>query len=93
LPTDPAFVNNEKLTLRMYPNPASKILFIESKRNVSKPISYQIFDMSGRTVLSGTSSRDKTEVNIERLLPGVYTVRMFNGRDVMIQTEKIIVQR
>jgi PQQ-dependent dehydrogenase (s-GDH family) len=93
LPTDPAFVNNEKLLLRMYPNPASKVLFIESKRNVSKPISYQIFDMSGRPVLSGSSSRDKTEVNIQRLLPGVYTVRMFNGRDVMIQTEKIIVQR
>lgn len=93
LPVNPLFVNNEKRMLRMYPNPASKVLFIETNSNVAKPIFYQIFDMSGRPVLSGTSTRDKTALNVEKLLPGVYTVRMFNGRDVMIQTEKMIIQR
>ena len=60
---------------------------------MAKPITYQVFDLCGRSVLRGTSNRHKTEVNIEKLVPGVYLVRMFNGRDVMILTEKIMIQR
>ena len=92
LGNDPITVNNARLSIKMFPNPASKIFIIESKRNIAKPIFYQLFDIAGRPVITGISTRDRIEINVERLSRGIYTIRLFNGRDILLTTEKIIVQ-
>lgn len=89
---DPAFLNNARLQVKIYPNPVNDVLLIESKRNVAKPIYYQLLDVAGRTILTGTSTKDKFEVNVAKLAKGIYTIRLFSGRDVLLTTEKIIVQ-
>jgi len=81
-----------RLNMRLFPNPTSKILYVESRRNVSKPIFYQLYDITGRLMLTGTSNRDKFEVNVEKLSPGIYTIKLYNGRDVILTVEKIVKQ-
>jgi len=92
LENDPLTTINARLFIKMFPNPTSKTLYIESKRNVSKPIFYQLYDITGRLMLNGTSNKDNFEVNVERLNAGVYTVKLYNGQDVNILTEKIVIQ-
>lgn len=82
----------DRLYIKLYPNPTAKILFIESKRNVAKPIVYKIYDVTGRLVITGTSTKDNIEVNVEKLLSGVYTVKLYNGHEINILTQKIVVQ-
>jgi aldose sugar dehydrogenase len=83
---------NSREYIRMYPNPVNGVLTVELKRNISKPILYQVFDVEGRIMLSGNSMRDMTAIDMTALRPGVYIVKLFNGADVNIATEKIIRQ-
>jgi PQQ-dependent dehydrogenase (s-GDH family) len=92
LNNDPVSTVNARLFIKMFPNPTAKTLYIESKRNVSKPIFYQVYDITGRLMLNGTSNRDNFEVNVERLNAGIYTVKLYNGQDIILLTEKIIIQ-
>ena len=92
LVNDPVTTVNARLFIKMFPNPTSKTLYIESKRNVSKPIFYQVYDITGRLMLNGTSNKDNFEVNVEKLSAGMYTVKLYNGQDVNLLTEKIIIQ-
>ncbi|MBC7867994.1 MAG: PQQ-dependent sugar dehydrogenase [Gloeobacteraceae cyanobacterium ES-bin-316] len=89
---DSSAITAARLAIKIYPNPSTRMLFIESKRNVAKPLFYQLFDITGRGILSGSSTRDRIEVNVEKLPKGIYTLRLFNGRDVLLSTQKIIVQ-
>lgn len=92
LNNDPLTTSNARLFIKMFPNPASKTLYIESRRNVSKPIFYQVYDITGRLMLTGTSNKDNFEVNVEKLTAGIYTVKLYNGKDINLLTEKIVVQ-
>ncbi|MEP6713034.1 MAG: PQQ-dependent sugar dehydrogenase [Ferruginibacter sp.] len=87
----PITINNAKLLIKMYPNPTTKILFVESRRNVVKPILYQVYDMMGRLILTGISGKDNFEINVEKLTTGIYNVRMFSAAHVHLITEKIII--
>ncbi len=77
---------------RIYPNPASEFVRIESKRNVSKPIRYSLFDAAGKIVSAGTSNTDKFNIDIRNFQSGLYTLKMFNGRDVLMCTGKVVVK-
>jgi photosystem II stability/assembly factor-like uncharacterized protein len=60
-------VNDEKLTL--YPNPTSGVLQINSETPI---LNWQLFDMSGRVLLTG---KDST-LNISHLSSGLYQIRV-----------------
>jgi PQQ-dependent dehydrogenase (s-GDH family) len=92
LNNNPLTSANARLFIKMFPIPASKTLYIESRRNVSKPIFYQVYDITGRLMLTGTSNKDNFEVNVEKLSAGIYTVKLYNGQDINLLTEKIVVQ-
>ncbi len=67
----------EKMTVHVYPNPASDILNIES----NTPLSIlQVFDLNGREIL--TDLKAANTINISMLSSGVYFVKLFdkNGR-------------
>lgn len=55
-----------KAELSIYPNPASSILHIHGLQEMS---SYQIIDMSGRTLLQGTTDE---QIEIVELIAGTY---------------------
>jgi hypothetical protein len=72
-------INNidDKMKVHVYPNPASDILSIAS----DTPLSIvQIFDLSGREIL--TDLKASNAVNVSMLQSGVYVIKLFdkNGR-------------
>lgn len=91
-PNDPNHPDNRKYEVKMYPNPTSSLLTIQARSDVAKPVFCKIYDLTGRMLLSGTSRRNEVTVNVERLPKGMYIVRLYNGYDILLATQKIIVQ-
>lgn len=74
----------------LYPNPAKNELTI-SAQNLSDDAVYTIYDMNGRSQLSGTISKYYADirVNIDALKSGLYFVSIENGE--MRATQKLLV--
>jgi hypothetical protein len=75
-------------TIRIYPNPSSGLLTIES--GTSLPIDYIIYDVSGRKIMHGTLNGSQT-INVSDVANGTYFVR-FESADVVLQ-KKLIIQK
>jgi PQQ-dependent dehydrogenase (s-GDH family) len=85
-PVKPAY------SLRIYPNPATKILFIESIGNTIKPLSFIVFDVMGRREFSGRTAKDKFEINVSSLAVGTYFIKLFNAVGIEVLTDRFVVQ-
>ncbi|MBC7886405.1 MAG: PQQ-dependent sugar dehydrogenase [Ferruginibacter sp.] len=81
-----------RLDFKIYPNPVAEILTVESRRNTAKPLYYQLYDAAGRRLLQGRSTKDKFEVNVKQLQRGIYILKIFNGNEITLATEKILVK-
>lgn len=73
--------NNQDISVTLYPNPATDLLFIQGISGNN--ISISIIDISGRTVYHktgiGNSSDDYITIPVQQLSPGVYSVLLNNG--------------
>ncbi len=84
--TEEAF---ENLGFSVYPNPVENNLTIEIQGNYST-IQYELFDMMGRTLLSGAINSSKEELALNQLANGTYFLRIFDGEKMGIK--KIVKQ-
>lgn len=76
------------LNFKMYPNPVSEILSIESKN--PGPVSVQIFSSLGKQVFSQDfSTAGKIDLDLESLSPGLYLVNLITREQT--GTDKILV--
>ncbi len=67
------FSNNDNLIL-VYPNPASKTLFVDSKLNTSAKL--EIYSLNGQLVKSRNVESGVTEINIDNFSNGMYVVKL-----------------
>lgn len=72
-------------TIKMYPNPASKVLNVSDVRNSN----IQLINMMGQVVYSSRCLHDKVQINVSNFSPGVYFVRISKGQKV--ETGKIVI--
>ncbi|MFT7611647.1 MAG: hypothetical protein ACI9J3_000592 [Parvicellaceae bacterium] len=80
----------EKSELKLFPNPANNVIFIESSKMMS---GYQIIDLTGRIVMSSKITlANSINIDTQSLINGVYQVKISieNG---MEQTQRIVIQR
>ncbi|MBK7852519.1 MAG: T9SS type A sorting domain-containing protein [Bacteroidetes bacterium] len=68
---------NENLTV--YPNPAVSNVYLRS--NVLK-YSLEIFDTTGKLILSIVEFSDNNTLNLEDLKPGTYIARITSGKNM-----------
>jgi hypothetical protein len=68
--------------ISVYPNPASLELTIECKNGTTK--NYEIYDLTGRAVIHGSSDKDQTSVDISSLARGLYYIKVSsaNGDEI-----------
>ena len=84
-------VNNREATV-IYPNPTSKYIHVLIKSGLHKPFFVQLYDISGRIVLQHTTDQDNFTLDVGNFRAGIYILRLYNGYDVNINTQKIIIQ-
>ncbi len=72
----------EKSNWRIYPNPTSDKLFIESRE--AQPVQVQLWDLQGRLLLE-QEIRSKGEVDVKGLAKGAYIIRIYtlDGRSFL----------
>lgn len=69
-----------KLTLNLYPNPASNLLSINSNASENVDISFKIYDVSGKLLVEGTENGMLVNIDISMLSEGVYLTEVnING--------------
>ena len=79
-------------SVQVYPNPASKVLYVRSIKNVINPLHYFIYDGAGKIALKGNSNNDHFAINIESLSPGVYILKLYNAYNINMSTIKVVVK-
>lgn len=77
-----------ELYYKVYPNPTTHFLILEVNTNPNK-LKYQLFDISGKLVLSNSIQSTETKLSTENLINGVYFLKIIKG-DKVIKTFKII---
>jgi hypothetical protein len=72
--------------VKIYPNPAEDILYVEIPKN-SK---VQIYNLIGRVVFDGTFTESKNQIKLGDFMPGIYLLQVFSGDRVYNQ--KVVVK-
>ncbi len=81
---------NTKGSIKVYPNPASNLLQVSVKDELSRNSSLKVIDTKGMVVLEQKLLSNPQPVNISALASGFYLVKINNGGVVI--TEKFIKQ-
>jgi pectinesterase len=69
--------------IRIFPSPANEEMTIDIGGVLDKKARYLIYDNLGRQVLASTVKGNISRINVGSLSPGVYTMRLFNGKELI----------
>ena len=69
--------NNESILLNIFPNPTSEILNIKSSTDLNEA-GYEIYNVSGVLVLEGSIGAQKNNIDVSKIPPGTYLLRLRN---------------
>ncbi|MGZ5287648.1 MAG: T9SS type A sorting domain-containing protein, partial [Flavisolibacter sp.] len=82
------YIVHPKQKVNIYPNPVKGTVNIQIEDNKDKA-EIRLFDMYGRLVMQQLSSNENTRLNVSKLAPGVYLVKILRD-DVEISTTRFI---
>ncbi len=87
-------ISENKVEVGLYPNPAEDILVIEFEADGSEKTAIEILDVNGKVVLKKVlgkvDGRVKEAIDISEQSPGVYLVKIKQGKS--FTTEKLIIR-
>ncbi len=69
------------LGIKVYPNPASDVVTIESTQ--TNLISYALIDLSGKVVKKGDATEGTITLNVEALKDGIYTISITTENGIL----------
>ena len=82
------YIVHPKMKVNVYPNPVKGTVNIQIEDNKDKA-EIRLFDMYGRLVMQQLSSNENTKLNVSKLSPGVYLVKIIRD-EVEISTARFI---
>ena len=79
----------EATTVQVYPNPASDKQNVE----VSVKSKIQMIDMSGKLVVveQYVNANQKQTIDVSKLAPGDYTIKIYN--DKFVKMQKVVIEK
>src|SRR5579862_3829004 len=83
---------NNRTSVLVFPNPVTKTLKILSASGSHKPLTAQLFDVSGRLMMVKVTSDDSFTMDVGNFPNGVYIFRLYNGYGANLDTEEILKQ-
>jgi ligand-binding sensor domain-containing protein len=83
--------NNIPNEYKVYPNPVTDLLFIESRKNTRNDVYIKVIDVTGKIVITSTLKKNKNIVSLDlsHLSKGIYIVRL-ELQDLFTNTFSII---
>jgi hypothetical protein len=86
------YVNADKPTLHIYPNPASQSIRVEATGNSQQQPAITIIDMLGHAVLHHPSAGHEQHIDISGFANGIYTIAAILGNGET-RRQRLVVQR
>ena len=77
--------------MKIYPNPASQYVRIETETIISSDYHVEIYDVAGR--LSHSAQYTDEYIDVSGLEPGLHIVRLINRKSGNVQTQKMMIYR
>ena len=74
---------------RVFPNPATEMITIQISGNAAN--AFNVFDVSGKLVKSGTLTQSQIVLNLESFEAGVYVVNLLDGKGNVMNSRKFSV--
>lgn len=65
--------------LRIYPNPATDLLYIDLLENKTEPVTAELFNMAGEVILSAQIGNGINTINLENIEHGLYLIKVSSG--------------
>lgn len=87
---DPFTPFRESFT-KVYPNPASNFLYVQTKPGIKKPLRIQLFDMAGKLIIETQTSEENTTLNVSKVAAGIYFLKVSNGYGALVTTDKVVI--
>ncbi len=76
--------------ISIYPNPTNEFIHVKYDDTRNKNLQYSIYDENSKLVLDGSLQSKSIKINIAHLVPGVYFIKVYNYKDGISETKKII---
>ena len=77
------------LSFLVYPNPASENLILRTDNFKTSALSFQLFDMYGKLLYRNTLSGNETSIDMSRLLPAIYFLKVVENNNELKSFEII----
>jgi len=84
-------IQNLSINIKVYPNPATNDLHIDTK--YTEKLNVQMFDVTGKQVTSTISFSKSTIINTQLISEGIYFIRITDPNIGAVSTKKIIIMR
>jgi hypothetical protein len=81
---------NSTITLKVYPNPVSEQLLLETVKGEKQRFSLKLFDITGKLLYQQAVIQSVETINMQVYVPGNYLLRVCSEDETPIQTFKII---
>jgi PQQ-dependent dehydrogenase (s-GDH family) len=88
-PPQPLAVSSQAPSV--HPNPAHGLLYVQGGGQ-RKPLRAQLMTITGQLVVDQQAYDDNFSMNIGGCQPGMYVLRLFNGAEMQVLTQKVLVE-
>lgn len=79
------------ISVMAFPNPTSDQISLQVTEGFGKePLTYQLFDVSGKLFMSGALQNQVTQLPTQNLAPAQYSIRVMNQKNQGVQTFCVI---
>jgi hypothetical protein len=78
------------ISLAVFPNPTANNLKLSINDYKNEMLAYQLFDLQGKLLSSGTITSQQTEINTSTLASATYFIHVMNQENQKVQSFKII---
>jgi hypothetical protein len=76
------FDENSERVINIFPNPVSENLLIVSSKEIQN---MDLINLSGLTILTEKTGKETFEINVSRLEPGIYFIRLQTPEEIIIK--------
>jgi hypothetical protein len=76
--------------IKMYPNPVVTNMQVDYKLGMQRELTLMVYDMSGREVLEQKKLKSGDQVNMSRLLRGIYQYQLLEKTGKLLMAEKLL---
>jgi hypothetical protein len=76
--------------IKVYPNPVISLMQVDYKLGMQRELTLKVYDMSGREVLEQKKLKSGDQVNMSRLIRGIYQYQLLDKTGKLLMADKLM---